>query len=166
MSTPRISNSALRTVNFNNFSGGVNFHDSVSKILDNQVCDSKNVWYKDGLVKSRPGVCCVEKNSTGFAYNTSDKTVNVYKNLTMFDKGEEYFLVVERNRKSFDFKLYCANREKQSLDEMIAKFLTEEYPGLADSTLNVFQFNSDIYVFSSPLFAVSLWAATAPCALR
>lgn len=37
-------------------SGGMNLRDSVSMVLDNQLTDARNVWFKDGVLKTRPGI--------------------------------------------------------------------------------------------------------------
>lgn len=35
--------------------GGMNLRDGLSEILDNQLTDCKNLWWQDGLLKTRPG---------------------------------------------------------------------------------------------------------------
>lgn len=37
-------------------SGGMNLRDSVSMVMDNQLTDARNVWFKDGVLKTRPGI--------------------------------------------------------------------------------------------------------------
>ncbi len=37
-------------------SGGVNLGDALNLVDDNQLTDCKNVWYKDGILQTRPGI--------------------------------------------------------------------------------------------------------------
>ena len=37
-------------------SGGVNYSDALNLVDDNQMTDCKNVWYKDGVLKTRPRI--------------------------------------------------------------------------------------------------------------
>lgn len=82
-------------------SGGLNLRDSVSMVNDNQLIDCKNVWFKDGVLKTRAGISetfLIEKeNALGeirshdiysikggencrlfSQYNSSSKVVNFY----------------------------------------------------------------------------------------
>lgn len=36
--------------------GGINLRDGLSEVLDNQLTDCKNMWWKDGLLQTRPGI--------------------------------------------------------------------------------------------------------------
>lgn len=47
---------AARTVTMPELSGGLNLRDSVSMVRDNQLTDGLNVWYKDAVLKTRPGM--------------------------------------------------------------------------------------------------------------
>lgn len=53
---PKMNRQPTRTVSVPELSGGINLRDSVSMIADNQLTDGVNVWYKDAVLKTRPGV--------------------------------------------------------------------------------------------------------------
>ena len=38
------------------FSGGVNLKDDLAYIKENQLSDCNNMWFKDGALKTRPGI--------------------------------------------------------------------------------------------------------------
>lgn len=56
MKWPKINRQSLRTVRVPKLSGGVNMRDSVTLVEDNQLTDCLNMWYKDGVLKTRPGL--------------------------------------------------------------------------------------------------------------
>ena len=45
-----------RTIRVPDLSGGLNTRDSLSMINDNQLTDCLNVWWRDGVLKTRPGL--------------------------------------------------------------------------------------------------------------
>lgn len=44
--------------------GGINLRDGLSAVLDNQLTDSLNMWFQDGVLKTRPGINCVAQATT------------------------------------------------------------------------------------------------------
>ncbi len=56
MKFPVINRQQINRINIPKLSGGVNLRDSVTLIRDNQLTDCKNIWYKDGVLKTRPGL--------------------------------------------------------------------------------------------------------------
>lgn len=56
MKFPKINKQPSRSVTVPKLSGGVNLRDSVTMVQDNQLTDSKNMWYKDNILKTRPGM--------------------------------------------------------------------------------------------------------------
>lgn len=53
---PVLNRNATYKLNIPDMAGGVNFRDGLSLVNDNQMTDCKNMWYKDGMLKSRPRV--------------------------------------------------------------------------------------------------------------
>lgn len=53
---PGIRNKPTYTLNIPELSGGMNLRDGISLINDNQLTDCKNMWYKDGMLRTRPRV--------------------------------------------------------------------------------------------------------------
>ena len=50
---PSINKQPIRTVSVPLLSGGVNYRDGISGINDNQLSDAKNMWFKNGVLKTR-----------------------------------------------------------------------------------------------------------------
>ena len=49
-----LSSGGKRAINLPPLAGGINYRDG-ENIADNQLSDALNVWYKDGILKTRPG---------------------------------------------------------------------------------------------------------------
>lgn len=56
MKFPKINKQPKRTVGMPKLSGGVNLRDAVTLVNDNQLTACQNMWYKDGILKTRPGL--------------------------------------------------------------------------------------------------------------
>ncbi|MBR6502289.1 MAG: hypothetical protein IKT42_02495 [Clostridia bacterium] len=54
MKYPMINRRPRREVNVPELSGGLNLRDSLTGIRDNQMTDGINMWYKDGVLRTRP----------------------------------------------------------------------------------------------------------------
>lgn len=54
MKYPSINKQPRREVNIPELNGGVNYRDSISNVLDNQLTDCLNVWWQDGALRTRP----------------------------------------------------------------------------------------------------------------
>ncbi len=55
MKYPMINKQPRREVNVPQLSGGLNLRDSLTGVRDNQMTDCINVWYKGGMLRTRPG---------------------------------------------------------------------------------------------------------------
>lgn len=55
MKYPMINKKAHREIMIPELSGGLNLRDSLCGIKDNQLTDCINMWYKNGMLKTRPG---------------------------------------------------------------------------------------------------------------
>lgn len=55
MSYPKMNKSPRRTVGAPSLSGGMNLRDALNMCQDNQLTDSLNMWFKDGVLKTRAG---------------------------------------------------------------------------------------------------------------
>lgn len=51
---PKLNAKASNTLKINDFSGGINLRDGLTEILDNQSTDVINMYWKDGIMKTRP----------------------------------------------------------------------------------------------------------------
>ena len=55
MKFPSINKQPIRSINIPELSGGLNLRDGISAVNDNQLTDCKNIWFKDAILKTRPG---------------------------------------------------------------------------------------------------------------
>lgn len=56
MRYPLINKKARQSVNIPELAGGMNLRDSVSMVADNQLTDAVNMWFHDGVLKTRPSI--------------------------------------------------------------------------------------------------------------
>lgn len=79
-----------------NLSGGLNLRDGISEILDNQMTDCENMWWQDGILKTRPGIETNIENFFNIRYDESqDVRIRAYPNIKHIDKyGEIFYLQV------------------------------------------------------------------------
>lgn len=76
MKYPSINKQSRREVNVPELSGGLNLRDNLSGVNDNQMTDCLNVWYKEGMLRTRPAF---ESNTDmGVIIKDIDNSVNVY----------------------------------------------------------------------------------------
>ena len=54
MRYPMINKQPRREVNIPQLSGGLNLRDSLTGVRDNQMTDCVNMWYKEGMLRTRP----------------------------------------------------------------------------------------------------------------
>lgn len=83
----------LRSVGIPSLSGGVNLRDGLTQVNDNQLTDVKNMWFKDGMLKTRPGVEIKNALSLGRA---SDQTLKnrVFDEIKIYLDDKAYVLAV------------------------------------------------------------------------
>lgn len=63
MRYPKMNKQPQRTVNMPQLSGGVNLRDSLTGIRDNQLTECVNMWYKCGMLRTRPAFVANENMS-------------------------------------------------------------------------------------------------------
>ncbi len=80
MSFPIMNSRPTYTLNIPEMSGGMNLRDGLSGVADNQLTDCKNVWFKDGCLRTRPkvGSYTYDKSYLYASSYLSDGGVNVY----------------------------------------------------------------------------------------
>lgn len=87
---PYINNKPTYTLTIPELSGGINLRDGISLVKDNQLTDCKNVWYKDGGLRTRPRVLSGDDiGNTTRAYGKAwvNKAI-VYKNIKFIEDSE------------------------------------------------------------------------------
>lgn len=146
--TPKITSKPLSRLTIPELSGGVNYRDGISQVLDNQLTDCRNVWYKNGLLRTRPAVRCAE----GFDFinqyyeNDADVTVYIKKENFRVINGETYFLVAIKTRGNIRF-IY--HPENSSLEPIPVTTIGPNELPKGEFTCNIFQHDADIYCFCS-----------------
>lgn len=100
MKYPSINKQPTRSINIPELSGGLNLRDGISAVNDNQLTDCKNIWFKDAILKTRPGMALdailefdefVSSNS-GHIYPQRPQTENAAR----VAGGRRYTLVSQR----------------------------------------------------------------------
>ena len=142
--TPKINDRPLYKLNVPDFSGGINYRDGISQVLDNQLTDGRNVWYRNGMLKTRPGA--------RFAVDDSSDTIESVNPIKIYTKkenyrvinGVSYFLAVLQSKEGLDFRYYANEKEYKFL----VKIPAYELPS-AEFNCNIFQYNTEIYCFCS-----------------
>lgn len=147
MRRPFISNSSYYKLTVPELSGGVNLRDNISLVHDNQLTECENVWYKDGMLRTRPGTRVTDFNavdeSNTIASTYGDVLVYASEKNTRIEDGHLYFLVVVRSDIDILVKYISAtNTERPVIDVATIK----DFPSYR---INVFQNGGDIYLFGS-----------------
>ncbi len=156
---PFIKNTPTYTLNVPKLSGGVNLRDGLTLINDNQLTDVKNMWFKDGMLKTRPklhtndDVSKLYTNITeSYLYRTLNLTVRSYPECVMVDDNDTYILQViakskeielDRIENTFTLRYVSDNLDVINLGEISIISYRQIYNYL------VFQHNGDIYLFAS-----------------
>lgn len=147
--TPKITSKPLSRLTIPELSGGVNYRDGISQVLDNQLTDCSNVWYKNGILRTRPGVRCAENNphfESDCVPHSDAVTRRIYtnkNNFRVFD-GTTYFLTVIQSVDGLDFRYYAEGKETLCNVNITSNELPQD-----DFTCNIFQHDADIYCFCS-----------------
>ena len=159
MSIPMIPNNPYYKLTIPEMSGGVNLRDGISLIKDNQMTDCKNVWYRNGILKTRPGVSCAEDLEVSAFDLESDnfKVYNDEKNFRVID-GITYFLVCFQFENRLVLRYYSANKENPDYLEVATIF---DIPG-GDFSCNIFQYETDIYIFCSGYYERMVYDSNNP----
>ena len=145
---PYINNYSYNKLAIPELSGGVNLRDNISLVYDNQLTDCKNVWYKDGMLRTRAALKAtnfndmqIQINRTAMSYGEtlvymSDKNVRVIN-------GYLYFLAVLKSSSAIYVRYLSVENAEVPIIE-VAK-ITD----LNSQSFNVFQHKNDIYIFGS-----------------
>lgn len=100
MKFPSINKQPIRSINIPELSGGLNLRDGISAVNDNQLTDCKNIWFKDAILKTRPGT--VQDTTLEFDEFQSLNAGQVFpeypktENATRVADGKRYTLISQR----------------------------------------------------------------------
>ena len=96
----------LRSVGIPSLSGGVNLRDGLTQVNDNQLTDVKNMWFKDGMLKTRPGVINTGELPGDSTVELSDDVVVKPTDAFKEKDGIRYRLVSLYDKKADDIYFY------------------------------------------------------------
>lgn len=102
-----LRHTSVQTFRIRKLNGGINTTDRPQNISDGQLSDSVNMWFSDGVLKTRPGICADKSSiiSGAAEYNAAGE---------ISFGGEEYAVITYRED-SARFKLFFMSR-KGTLD--------------------------------------------------
>lgn len=112
MRYPTMGSNQRNAVSVPALSGGINLNDALNLVDDNQMTDCKNVWYKDGILQTRPGIISkfdFQMNSVSSIYPNAE----IIKNTVCID-DVEYKLAVTLN--NTEMYIYCLSPQKTILN--------------------------------------------------
>ena len=146
MATPRINSSPSYRLTIPELSGGINMRDGISLINDNQLTRASNVWYKNGMLQTRPGFVAEWDNLRDKDASPSQRPLKIYadeKNFRVID-GDTYFLVCLQYDKELIFRYYKDSKNYKALCT-----ITDVPKNNGDYHCNIFQYNNEVYCFCS-----------------
>lgn len=109
MKFPKINKQPLRTVTVPDLAGGVNMRDGLTDVADNQLTECKNMWFKDGVLRTRCGLDVGENGifELGQAVD-SEYTTRLFENIKNTADGRDYILsAVEQHSKWYKDEELC-----------------------------------------------------------
>ena len=155
---PFIRNSPIHTLNIPEMSGGVNLRDSLTLVNDNQLTECKNMWFKDGMLKTRPAVKDCEdffEVDIGEGYFLLDTSIKTYPNNTAVIDGKEYYLQLliaktesYKVNQKFTY-IYFRYVSVENEVNVINVGMTQMDGAISEKDMLVFQHNGDIYCFTA-----------------
>ena len=102
MKFPKMRPSGSQRLSVPDLAGGLNLRDGISEVLDNQLTEAKNVWYQDGLLKTRPGVSAVDEIFIGRTVPEQKVSYKMWPNVKYKYNDQEYVLAVVKRDEDAD----------------------------------------------------------------
>lgn len=150
MKYPMINKQPRREVNVPQLSGGLNLRDSLTGVRDNQMTDCVNMWYKDGMLRTRPAI--------GYANSFIGTADNIEKTKIFYDIAKDDAVLVSFCAKTVaggvNFNFYWQSKTDliyaggfreyyYDLDEEVTYFVTEKEGALYCYTGkgNIYKYN-------------------------
>ena len=149
MSFPRMNRQPKRTVAVPSLQGGVNLRDALNMCADNQLTDCLNMWFSDGILKTRPGERLLETWSfasgaaaTKITFDSRADKKLCHRDITKIYEGKKYILT------SFlscftKYKKEWTDSEGKSNDESKDKYSLLNFVWVGDSDYTPKYINND-----------------------
>ena len=148
---PYIKNSPTYTLNIPELSGGMNLRDGLNQVNDNQLTDAKNVWFKDGALRTRPRM---KLNGQPYSVKVTEckkSTVKMhYDNSTVVNGVKYYLQVIEYSYPNGDYidNKFILRYVSEDMDIIeLGSVTVSEIDWIVHNYL-CFQHNGDIYLFT------------------
>lgn len=95
MRFPKMKPRAALELKIPDLAGGMNLRDGLSEVLDNQLTDCKNMWWNDGVLKTRPGMRAT-KETVMYINRPTAQTVNIrnFPEIKYVKSNKDYYLQV------------------------------------------------------------------------
>ncbi len=146
MKFPAMNKQSRRGVNIPEFAGGLNLRDNPVQVNDNQLTDLKNMWYKDGTLRTRPGI-----------YSCDDMNVQIGNPNGKQNIDKRQFLEIEYEKDSQRYILSVTKRETSGVTNLIFCWQGEDkiivLPGITITATGINYFvvrhNDLLYCFVS-----------------
>ena len=100
-----MGNNLRKAISVPNLTGGVNFKDALNLVDDNQMTDCKNVWFKDGVLQTRPMMTNSHWENRVFGVSKYDDDYEITFNSTqleMYKNGAKVTVYIRKKRKKSD----------------------------------------------------------------
>ena len=95
MKFPRMRPQGAHRLTVPDLAGGINLRDGISEVLDNQLTEAKNIWYQDGVLKTRPGVYTNDFLTQEVVRGGTEKhSFRDFPNITRAIDSKKYYLRV------------------------------------------------------------------------
>ncbi len=154
MKYPVLNRKPERTVEIPALSGGLNLRDGANAILDNQLSEAKNVWFKHSRLKTRPGMRLdaenvlktIAQNQDVIEFKVHEDIVDLNgcvlisyakMNITRYSDGNY--------KKQVEMELFWSDGTQQGRIFGKTRDLSDQTP----FTYFVFKFNDEIYCVTS-----------------
>ncbi len=147
MKWPMMNKYPLRTVTVPKLSGGVNLRDAVTLIKDNQLTECLNMWYKDGILKTRPSL-----------YTNSNMSYDIYLKNEFECNAKPLDIFMTKSGRLYRLFQYAVGGEENQDNSVTVRAHNGVFwasgsdiislPKINGSISFVTQFKDEIYVFT------------------
>lgn len=148
---PYIKNSPTYTLNIPELSGGMNLRDGLNQVNDNQLTDAKNVWFKDGALRTRPRMKLNGQPYSAEVTKGKKSTVKMhYDNSTVVNGVKYYLQVIEYSYPNGNYidNKFVLRYVSEDMDIIeLGSVTVSEIDWIVHNYL-CFQHNGDIYFFT------------------
>ena len=137
MRFPKMRPRQALELKIHDLAGGLNLRDGLSEVLDNQLTDCKNMWWSDGVLKTRPGMKAVV-TPIGRPTKQSIKTRD-FPEIKHSIAGETYYLQVAERLLGVNYsQVYATDLVFFWRNEKQAIKLTESFVSVDGKGINYF----------------------------